>query len=435
MNSTDPRLLLSLWVYAYSKGIGSAREIERQCEHDPAFQWLTGMEGVNYHTLSSFRSENQGALDELFVQVLGVLSGEGLIRLERVTQDGTKVKAYASPASFRREDRLREHLQAAREQVEHLSELGEAEREGVRRVKAQARAARERKERLALALQELETIRANKSRRSEHEARASETDPEARVMRQADGGYAPSYNLQLSTDSAAGIIVGTAVSQTRTDFEHLAPAVQRIEAHLGRLPGQMIADSGYTTKENILALQDQGVDFIGVMGLGTANPANRYKVAGIDPGYFAEAFTYDQDSDSYRCPAGKRLRLFSRTTKKGCSQYRYRARADDCGACAFKPLCCPKTAHGRSVTRSEDDPVVTAFKQRMQEPAVKEIYKRRSRLAEFPNAWIKEKIGLGRFRLRGLTKVRMETLRAVITYNIAQWVRLRWRPQWRTAVI
>src|SRR6202167_2092841 len=91
----DPQLLISLWVYAYSQGIGSAREVARRCEFDPAFQWLTGLEEVNYHTLADFRVAKQKELDELFSQVLASLSQEGLITLEPVMQDGTKIKAQA----------------------------------------------------------------------------------------------------------------------------------------------------------------------------------------------------------------------------------------------------------------------------------------------------------------------------------------------------
>jgi transposase len=96
----DPRLLISLWIYAYSQGIGSAREVARRCEWEPALQWLTGCEAVNYHTLASFRVEYRTELDELFTQVLGLLSAEGLIRLEQVVQDGTKIKAQAASDSF-----------------------------------------------------------------------------------------------------------------------------------------------------------------------------------------------------------------------------------------------------------------------------------------------------------------------------------------------
>jgi transposase len=109
----DPRLLVSLWIYAYSRGISSAREIARRCTYEPAFQWLCGLEAINHRTLSDFRVDHDASLRELFVQVLGVLSAEGLVSLERVMHDGTRIKACAGADSFRREERLKEHLEVA----------------------------------------------------------------------------------------------------------------------------------------------------------------------------------------------------------------------------------------------------------------------------------------------------------------------------------
>src|SRR3989454_2404216 len=118
----DPQLLISLWVYAYSVGIGSAREVARRCEYDPAFQWLTGLDEVNYHTLADFRVEKQKELDELFTQVLAALSKEGLITLEQVMQDGTKIKAAASPRSVQRESTIQEHWERARRRVKEMGD-------------------------------------------------------------------------------------------------------------------------------------------------------------------------------------------------------------------------------------------------------------------------------------------------------------------------
>src|ERR1700676_5034416 len=118
----DPQLLISLWVYAYSQGIGSAREVARRCEYDPAFQWLTGLAEVNYHTLADFRVEKQKELDELFTQVLAALSKEGLITLEQVMQDGTKIKAQASTRSFQREGTIQGHLERARQRVAEMGD-------------------------------------------------------------------------------------------------------------------------------------------------------------------------------------------------------------------------------------------------------------------------------------------------------------------------
>jgi transposase len=108
-NVWEPRLLIAIWIYAYSRGISSAREIERQCAYEPALRWLTGLKVVNHHTLSDFRVEHGEALQDLFVQVLGVLTLEKLVTLERVTVDGTKVRAAVNKKTFSRAHKIREH--------------------------------------------------------------------------------------------------------------------------------------------------------------------------------------------------------------------------------------------------------------------------------------------------------------------------------------
>ena len=105
----DPRLLVSLWIYSYSCGIGSAREVERRCEHDPGLRWLMGLLVINHHTLSDFRLPHSEALDEMFTQVLAVLSTKSLIALRGVMHDGTKITARAGPGSFKQEARIMRH--------------------------------------------------------------------------------------------------------------------------------------------------------------------------------------------------------------------------------------------------------------------------------------------------------------------------------------
>jgi hypothetical protein len=168
------------------------------------------MEIINYHTLSDFRANHKERLDQLFVQALGIMSAEGLVTLERVMHDGTKVKACAD--GFRREERIKMHLKAAEEQIRFLQESSEEET-SLRRQKAHERSAREKKERMERALSELAKIREGKTEEGALEARASVTDPDSRIMKQPNDGYAPSYNLQVSTDSAFGVIVAQSVSQ------------------------------------------------------------------------------------------------------------------------------------------------------------------------------------------------------------------------------
>jgi transposase len=431
-SATDPQLLISLWIYGYSKGVSAAREIARLCEYDPAYQWLTGLESVNYHTLSDFRVDHKEALDELFTEVLGLLSAEGLISLERVMHDGTKVRACASGDTFRREERIRAHLELAREQVAQMGDPRTAEEVSPRVAKARQRAVREKKERLEMALEEMEKIRATKSSKAERqEVRVSMTDPEARVMKQSDGGYAPSYNAQISTDAKEKVIVGVGVSQCGSDYEELVSAEEKVEEAMGSAPEQMVTDGGFVSRENILAMKEKGIDFIGPMGVGVAQSAGQMKRRGVDPSFYPEAFHYDAVSDTYRCPAGKSLRPDGEEKRPGRTNYKYRASGADCRRCFFKEKCCPQNeSMGRTIVRGVDDPVVVAHREKMETQEAKQIYRQRGEVAEFPNAWIKEKIGLRQFRLRGLIKVGMELLWACLAYNIQQWIRLRWRPQW-----
>ena len=143
-NLWEPRLLIAIWIYAYSRGISSAREIERQCGHEPALRWLTGLKVVNHHTLSDFRVEHGEALQNLFVQVLAILQMEKLITLERVTVDGTKVRAAVNKKTFSRAHKIREHLKVARQHVEELQKQEVEQEKRTRQVAARRRAARER---------------------------------------------------------------------------------------------------------------------------------------------------------------------------------------------------------------------------------------------------------------------------------------------------
>ncbi len=404
----DPQLLISLWVYAYTQGIGSAREVARRCEHDPAFQWLTGLDEVNYHTLADFRVEKQKELDELFTQVLAALSKEGLITLEQVMQDGTKIKAQASVRSYRQEETIREHLERARRRV---AEMGDPRNEETspRTKQARERARREQQERLENALQELEKLQERKQ-------------GEQAKMHHSDGGLALSYNAQISADAAHGLIVGVAVTPEVNDYAQLLPAVERVEERLKKKPRQMVADAGYTTRETIEAMAERKIDF-----LGSLTGAEKLSRADTMDRLPPSAFVYDRERDCFVCPEGKLLGYEGRhTKKKGFTYYRYEAEWRDCQSCARKPQCCPENQkQGRSVVRGEESAAVLAFHQKMATEKAQAQYRRRGGVVEFCHAWIKSKLGLRQFHVRGLVKVQMEMLWACLTYNLQQWIRLR----------
>lgn len=421
----DPRLLICLWVYAYSQGVASAREVSRLLDYHPGFQWLAGMRTINYHTLSDFRIRYKEALDDLFTQMLGILSSEKLVTLERVTQDGTKIRAHASEDSFRREDRLKEHLRLAQEQVAAMEDPRTAQEVTPRLKAARERACREKRARLERAIQEVHKIRGHcRPSTPPENVRASMSDPDARLMK-TKTGYGLNYNVQMSTDAAAGAVVNVEVSQGPTTPEALPEAVDQIEERLGEKPKQMLADAEYTIHENVLAMDQKKVDFIGSL----RPPPKGIMVHRQAGTWGPEAFAYEPATDTVRCAHDKILRRI-KTERKDFHLYtRYQADAMDCAPCPYRGLCSPNKP-SRSFVRSEFIPVIAAFRARMGTEEAKAIYKQRSPVAEFTNAWIKDKFGLRQFSVRGLAKVTMEALWAALTLNIQIWIRRVWRPRW-----
>lgn len=275
--ATDPKVLLALWLYATAEGVAHAREVERLCHVHDVYRWLRGGVPVNYHTLSDFRVEHGAALDELLSQLLAGLLAAQVVTLRRVTQDGTRIRAWAGSRSFRREERLREQWEAAQTQVRELAAQAQQPAPAgmaagpARQRRARERAAAERAARVAQALAAVEAVRAERaaskpgSNDPQTPPRGSTTDPEARKMRMSDGGYRPAYNVQFATDTAHGVIVGVDVSQRRTDFGAAAPMMDQVRQRLGRPPEELLVDTGYTSREAVEELSRAGVTLYGAL--------------------------------------------------------------------------------------------------------------------------------------------------------------------------
>jgi transposase len=428
---TDPRLLVAVWLYAYSESISSAREVSRRMEYEPGLRWLTGLEVINHTTLSDFRKGCQAALDELFTELLAILEAAGQVDLEQVMHDGTKIQAQASPRSFRGEKTVRESLERARRVVEELSDP-EDEGKQSRREAARWRAGQQKVAALQAALRELEEIRRSQGTAQEKaQARVSMTEPEARFMKHGnDGGIAPSYNVQITTDAKQKVIVGLGVHQNSSDAEvRLSEVVNEVAAQLDRKPAQVVVDGAFTAHANIVDMALMEVELIGPPPDSEARQAAARKASGIAEEFAGERFMTLPDGSGLQCPAGQVLPPLRQNHKRGNLYRVYQAAGSVCSQCPFRGQCCPKGYEkGRSVSRLiEEAKAVAAFREKMATEAARQAYRRRSEVAETPNAWIKEKFGIRKFRLRGLGKVYIETLWACLTYNVMQWVRLVWR--------
>jgi transposase len=253
-DATDPGILLALWLYATLEGVGSARQLARLCEEHVAYQWIVGGVSMNYHTLSDFRVAYPEFLDHLLTQSVATLMHEGLVTLDRVAQDGMRVRASAGAASFRRRKTLEECQAQAKEQVEALAQEleGDPASSNRRQDASRRRAARERSEQIQKALAELAKIEAKKKEEDEKaKARASTTDPEARVMKMGDGGFRPAHNVQFATDTQSQVIAGVDVVNTGSDQGQMSPMVEQLEERYDKTPGEVLVDGGFAKHEDI----------------------------------------------------------------------------------------------------------------------------------------------------------------------------------------
>jgi hypothetical protein len=263
-------LLLALWLYATSDGVGSARALGRLCESHDAYRWLLGGVSVNYHTLADFRVGHGELLDRLLTENVATLCACGLIDLGKLAQDGVRIRAGAGASSYRRRARLEDHLARAREVVEQLKrEVDDDPEASNRRIRAaRQRAARERVERVEAAIETLGKVEAQRERRmktnrkqteKQKEPRASTTDPEVRIIKMADGGFRPAVNVQVVTVEAEQIVVAVEPSTVGSDRGLMQPMLEKVRECLGGLPARHLADGGFTAAADIEWAHREGV--------------------------------------------------------------------------------------------------------------------------------------------------------------------------------
>jgi transposase len=268
--ATSPRLLLALWLYATSEGVGSARALERLCESHDAYRWLCGGVSVNHHLLADFRVGCADLLDRLLGEHLAALAGAGLVNLETLAQDGVRVRASAGAASFRREATLERHLALAEAVIDGLKREVDARSDaGNHRIQAaKERAARERSARVRAAQTALAEIKQQRQAREEKRAngkkpkapRASTTDADARVMKMADGGFRPAYNVQVTSAAGEQIVADVTICNTGSDRGLMRPMLERQRRRPGGLPKRHLADGGFGSAQDIEWAHGEGID-------------------------------------------------------------------------------------------------------------------------------------------------------------------------------
>jgi transposase len=304
----SPRMLLTLWLYAIARGIGSAREIARLTKSDVAYRWIVGDVEVSHHKLSQFRVGNGEALNTLMTDVLASLMEKGLLSLDLVAQDGTRTRAAASAPSFRTYGSLLHcREQAALHLKAVLAAAGDPEYTKAQHAR-RAAAARDFQQRVEAAIATVTKLQQERSAKDKP-ARASTSDAEARVMKMGDGGFRPAYNVQYAVaGSELGgprTIVGVQVSNVGSDMGSLAPMVEQVRERTGDLPKVLLADGGHAKIDDVLAVRARGVDVL-VPASEKAKPIEQLRQEGAEPAVIAwrERMETPEAQEKYRARAG-----------------------------------------------------------------------------------------------------------------------------------
>ena len=422
----SPQLLTSILTYGYTLGTGSARELERLMASDPGLRWLGAMEVVNHHTLSDFRVQKMENLQGILTQVLALLANENLVDFACLLQDGTKMRAQASPGSFHRQKTVSEHLAEAEACVTELDRRAAEENERSRTQKeaAQERAARERLARMQAAKAELDRRMAATTPARRADVRVSESEPEAGKMKHAHGGFLPSYNLQLVTEGLNGFVAGWTVTTSTNDLHELPAALAVAQTGTQTPAKKVIADAGYASRENVETLAKDGIALVAPWLSDEKRQAGSTARAGLKPAFAAGKFVPAADDQTLTCPAGATLIFLNTGTHHDLPVRRYQADAQVCATCAHKADCSPGR-EARLVERIIESEVMQTYFRRMEDPVTQALYKKRSQFAEFPNMKIKAVWGLDRFRLRGVEKVTKEAFWMVLAFTMDRWLLLR----------
>jgi transposase len=397
-----PRLLLGVWLYGFLTGVRSSRKLEAACEEQVALLWLTGRQHPDHNTLWRFYQAHRAGLRSLFRRTVRIAVHLGLVDLALQAVDGTKLAANAA------KDRTYDERGLTKLLARVETTIAELEAQN-------ATGGDPPPPRLPVALQSAQTLREQVEaaletvRAEEGPPRVNLTDAEASLMK-GRSGYLVGYNAQAMVSPLAEAVAGrsglflTAVEVTTTpaDQGQLTPMIAQAAAHTEQAAGLTLADGGYHSGENLARCAQAGYPI--------AMPESYRAPTEAPAPYGQSAFTYDEASDTYTCPAGQRLPFTGLKRARGEVVGRtYRAAVPaTCRACPAFGTCTRNSRQGRILTVSRFEAELRAHRQWMATPEAKAAYRRRKQIVEPVFGILKERQGARRLLLRGRAAVRAE---------------------------
>ena len=428
-----PRVLASLILYGLTCGIRSGRDLEEACVRRVDFMWLSEDRRVDHATLCQFRTRFGSELKALYRQVLELSMRVGLVSLNQVMLDGTKVLANSSRHGTASVKTLEQRLAALSVEIEEqFAAAAAADKQedglfGKDRTPSRLPPVLAELKNRQVRLQKAVAAARRKAASGVKRAKVPVADPDSSVAPNKDGGFAPNYTPMLAVDAEAGMIVGEEVLDGHDESEAPVPMVEAIRLNTGQTPEQLVADSAFSSGPNLQALADGGVEAFIPSATRTDrddNPARRERLAEPVPAADRQrlpvdlstkrlcrtAFIFDAAGNCYWCPMGRRLAFekhHSIKRRKHVIEYdRYRCKA--CGGCELSGRCLSPKASSRYINRDRHEPLREAMDARLRSASGQAVYRQRAPVAEGLIGVIKSRLGVRQFLLRGLTKVRTE---------------------------
>ncbi len=456
-----PRIVAGAILYGLSQGLRSSRRLEWACKNAVDFMWLVEGRQIDHSTFCGFRTRFEKELKDLFKQIGRLAMGMGLIRLNQVALDGTRVRANSSRHATASGQTLKERLAALDKQIADMfAQAGRTDGQeedlfgdscSPSHLPRELADLKRRQQALANALEaarKMESKRAAKEGEDKDKkkkpAKVPVADVESEVLPNKEGGYAPNHSPTAAVDGTCGWIVDAEVITDSSEPEAVIPTVDRIEGNFGKLPDQLLADTGFGTGNNLTDLAKMRVEaFVPPEGAKRQkdNPAQRADPAQPVPEsdwpklprrpqthkLDRAAFIYDSQADCYWCPMGRKLEWDQTREKErlvGEDSIYDVYRCQECAGCPLAKDCLAGSAKSRIVSRDQHEDLREAALARLNTEEGRKIYGRRAWMAETPYAFIKTVMGLRQFLLRGLDKVRTEWRWACTAYNLRKLVRI-----------
>ena len=422
-NAYHPKLIVSILIYAYSRGIFSSREIERRCNEDLSFMFIAQMNCPNFRVLSDFRKDNADFFHDCFKQTVLLAMVLGLASLGHISLDGSKFKASSSKHKAMSYGRLKEKEKELTQEIETLvaqanrcdkeedqtykDKTGYELRDDLKFKQDRLTKIQEAKDALERREEEL-----NPGKPIEDKKQISFADKDARIMGKK-GQFDYQYNPQISVDEDNQIIVGQHVSQNANDKKELEPALEAVKKATTQLPDKLSMDNGYLSGDNLEVAQKSGIDTY--IATNKGEKKNKVPLEECERKVVKSDFEYNEADNSFNCPGGQKLIMISESSD---GLRKYQGDSDVCMECPFRDRCCQSTkGAARTITTDDKEPQRLLMNQKMEEDDSKEIYKQRKVIVEPVFGQIKN-TGFRGFSLRGKEKVAGEFSLVCATHNL-----------------